>query len=73
MFRFKFDRWAGHADYIVRYERVRKDGSLVSYGRLKYGRILEVIFRKKETSIFVITAYDLEDQGLRDFIIRNSE
>lgn len=51
-------------------ERKRKDGSLVAYGILKSGRILTVVYRKTTPDhYFVITAYDLEDKEILQYII----
>lgn len=59
-------------NHCVYFERKRKDKSFTAYGRLKSGRYLKVIFRKESQNIFfIITAYDLEDRQMINFLEDN--
>lgn len=52
----------------------RKDESLVAIGKLISGRYLEVVYRKiSEDHLFIITAYDLEELYLIEYIELNLE
>ena len=54
---------------IKYFERRRHDGSFVGIGKLISGRFLQVIYRKKSSSLyFIITAYDIEDKNIINFI-----
>ncbi len=56
------------------FEQRRKDGSYIAYSKLENGRHLKVIYRKLSNELyFIITAYDLEDQNIIDFINREIE
>jgi uncharacterized DUF497 family protein len=44
-------------DYLV---NKRKDGSFATMGKMKSGRYLKVVYRRKGETHFIITAYDLE-------------
>ena len=52
-------------------EQMRKDDSYIAIGKLKTGRILEVVYRKKTNNLYyIITAYDLIDHEKVDFLQR---
>ena len=51
------------------FEFKRRDISFEAFGNLKNGRFLQVAYRKEnDGSIFVITAYDIEDKEMIHFI-----
>ncbi|MCP4162096.1 MAG: hypothetical protein GY760_18640 [Deltaproteobacteria bacterium] len=53
----------------VFYEKQREDESFVAYGKVKSGRSLKVVYRKKSKYLyFIITAHDLEDKMIIQFL-----
>lgn len=46
-------------DYL---ERRRGDGSTIAIGKLSSCRYIEVAYRQRRQSYFIITAYDIEDK-----------
>ncbi len=59
---------------VSHFTQRRKDGSYMAYSRLKSGRYLKIIFRKLSNELYyIITAYDLEDQHMIDFIDQELE
>ena len=57
---------------ILEYQR--QDGSFIAVGKLKSGRFLEVTYRKKSNDlIFIITAYDLQDKEIINWLVEENE
>ena len=52
----------------------RPDGSYLAFSRLSSGRILQVAFRKvAPKKYFIITAFDLEDPAVLEYVRRELE
>ena len=57
---------------IAYFEKRRRDGSFVAYGKLSSGRVLKTVYRKLTADYyFIITAYDVENRDVLDFVERN--
>ena len=49
----------------VYFTRKRKDGSFTSYGKLRNGRYIKVVYRKITNYYYnIITAYDVDDLSI---------
>lgn len=53
------------------YKSKRKDKSFMALGKTNNDRYLQIVYRKlKDDTIFVITAYELENKNVIDFLER---